>query len=161
MLRWQTVCTENGQNVVEIVTDKATYIAKKAVFAVGPWAPQVYGESLPFPLHVVRNVLFWFKPAPPAATPFDNLPVYIWNEPTGLIYYGFPTERDGSGVKIALHDQNGVKDETCSPSSIDRTVSEDEVTSFKLAVRNMFPGLDAPLESVSTCMYTCTENQHL
>lgn len=54
---------ENGE-LMCIQTDKATYRARKVILTVGAWAPELYGDAIAslVPLHVVRRVLFWFKP---------------------------------------------------------------------------------------------------
>jgi hypothetical protein len=37
-------------------------MTKKIVLSVGPWAPELYGDSICLPLHVERRVLYWFRP---------------------------------------------------------------------------------------------------
>jgi sarcosine oxidase len=54
---------ENGELML-IKTDKGEYRARKVILTVGAWAPELYGDAIAslVPLHVVRRVLFWFKP---------------------------------------------------------------------------------------------------
>lgn len=73
--------TENGK----------TFQAKKLVFAVGAWAGDIYGSSLPFKLRVERRVVHWFKPPGQsdgladglAEEAFVDIPVYIWETDDG------------------------------------------------------------------------------
>jgi glycine/D-amino acid oxidase-like deaminating enzyme len=52
----------NNASGVEIVTTRGRYRAKKLVLAVGAWAPQMYGSTIPVDISASRRVLFWIKP---------------------------------------------------------------------------------------------------
>lgn len=52
----------SASDVITVVTTKGTYKTHKLVLTVGAWAPEIYGNALPFELFLERRVLFWFKP---------------------------------------------------------------------------------------------------
>ena len=61
--------TKSQENLYEITTTHGIngefttkYLTRKVVLAVGPWAPELYGNGIPLQLHAERRVQFWFKP---------------------------------------------------------------------------------------------------
>ena len=61
--------TKSQENLYEITTTHGIngefttkYLTRKIVLAVGPWAPELYGNGIPLQLHAERRVQFWFKP---------------------------------------------------------------------------------------------------
>jgi sarcosine oxidase len=166
MLRWTSMCIDN-QNVVEVETTKGTYLTKKLVLSVGPWAGKVYGSKIRnIPLFVRRNVMHWFIPASADANKyFKEIPVYIWELSSNqVVFYGFPTDNDDDKktVKVAIH-KNKLKDTIalCDADTVDRTVTEHDIHEMRNIIATRIPSLNDVLSSSITCMYTCTSNDHL
>lgn len=87
------------------------------------------------------------------------MPVYIWDLGGGNNFYGFPWSTDG--VKVAFHSVSNTSN-SCDPESIDRTVSEEEVTSIRSVLRDRIPSLsDGSFRDSNTCMYTITKDDNL
>ena len=142
---------------IRVLTDKAVYRAKKLVFSVGAWAPEVYAKELRWPLHVERRVLFWFEPRSPHH--FTNTPIYIWEVKPDVNFYGFPKQSGAPfGVKVASHstDQSPVT----TPSTIDRVVRPAEIEHTRSLIAERLPDLNGKLVETATCMYTATPNGH-
>lgn len=58
LISWEE---DNISKELLIKTNERVYKTRKLVMAVGPWAPQVFGKSLPFRLEVERRVLYWTR----------------------------------------------------------------------------------------------------
>jgi sarcosine oxidase len=184
-----------GGEVFEVITSRtdknhdiiiSSYLTMKIVLAVGPWAPEFFGDQIPMKLHVERRVLYWFKPVQ-NETIFKDLPVYIWENKEGVSFYGFPTQKGlPGGVKVAMHFTTSVipeevnpegrkeiitpetvfkikakgTDLTCTPDTIDRVVSLNEIKEMKSLLAGHMPDLNGDLVASETCMYTMTEDHH-
>lgn len=152
VLAWRA--SEDG---VEVTTPAATYRAEHLVLTAGPWAPQLL--QLPLPLRVTRQVLCWFDPAG-GVEPFlpDRFPIFAWELEDGRMIYGLPAlEGPDGGVKVAFH----VLGETCSPDTVNRTVSEEEVGALRACLRERIPSLaEGRLLRAVTCLYTNTPDGH-
>lgn len=151
---------EDEGGLVVVQTNKQRYLCKKLVLTVGAWAPQLLNPILPFPLHVERRVLFWFRPRDSAVN-WRRLPVYIWDLGEGNNFYGFPEDGTFPGaVKIAQHGQ--VLRTLCAdPDNLDREVTQEEVDAMRALFQQKIPGLDGELLETATCMYTMTPDDHL
>lgn len=138
---------------VSVTTTRATYEAGQLILAAGPWMPQLL-TGLPLPLTIERNVLYWFDPIG-GIEPFraERFPVYIWELETGAHFYGCPALDAGpGGVKVAFFYRGA----QCTPDTIDRNVSQEEVAAMCEVLASRIPALNAPLVSTATCMYTTT-----
>jgi hypothetical protein len=62
-ISWKEV--EGGEGVL-VTTNRAVYLTKKLVLAVGPWAPQMYGDVVRaqtgMSFECERRVLYWIDP---------------------------------------------------------------------------------------------------
>lgn len=144
---------------VRVTTTRGNYEAGQLVIAAGPWLANVLAD-LALPLHVERQVQFWFEPVG-AMAPFlpDRFPIWIWETKDGAHPYGLPAiDGSSSGVKVAFH--HGGKHPRCTPGTIDRTVSEAEIDAARQCVSALIPALDGRSLNAVTCMYTNTPDEH-
>jgi sarcosine oxidase len=151
------VAWEASDRGVRVTTARATYEAERLILAAGPWAPRLLA-SLHLPLTIERNVLYWFDPIG-GIEPFraDRYPVYIWELESGAQIYGFPAvDASPGGVKVAFFHRGS----PCTPESIDRQVSADEVAQMREALADTIPALNASLLATATCMYTTAPDHH-
>lgn len=145
----------SGQHV-RVMTDKATYEAGRLVITAGAWASEVL-SGLNLPLQVQRRVMCWFKPL----FGFESFrpeifPIYLWDVDGHDVFYGFPVTDAGRAVKVAMHSGG----ENCSPSTILRQISSQDVEEVRRYLVEFVPSLNGPLEKAETCMYTLTPDEH-
>ncbi|MGH2398339.1 MAG: N-methyl-L-tryptophan oxidase [bacterium] len=149
VVSWQAV-----EGAIHVRTDKAHYAADHLVITAGPWAGGVLAD-LGLPLQVERNVMYWFQPADAAPFSPDRLPVYIYEYREGAFIYGFPqVGRDGA--KVAHHHSGDL----CTPETIRRDVSPEEVARMRAILTRTLPGLSGELLHTAACMYTNTPDGH-
>ncbi len=142
-----------------VTTTRRNYEAGQLVIAAGPWL----GKLLPdpaLPLRVERQVQFWFQP-PAGIESFlpDRFPIWIWETSDGAHPYGLPALDGASGgVKVSLH--HGGLNPTCTPDSIDRSVSDEEIALARQAIARRLPALGGRFLRAVACMYTNTPDGH-
>jgi sarcosine oxidase len=140
---------------VSVTTARGTYTAGQVVICPGAWAPALLAE-FGIPITVERQVLYWFDPRA-GTTPFEEHPIWIHEDSTGMQAYGFPAiDGPGGGVKVAFF-RKGV---VCTPETIDRTVREGEISEMRDRVARVVPALDGPCLHSATCMYSNTPDEH-
>jgi sarcosine oxidase len=140
---------------VSVTTACGTYTAGQVVICPGAWAPALLAE-FGIPITVERQVLYWFDPRG-GTTPFEEHPIWIHEDSTGMQAYGFPAiDGPGGGVKVAFF-RKGV---VCTPETIDRTVREGEISEMRDRVARVVPALDGPCLHSATCMYSNTPDEH-
>jgi sarcosine oxidase len=140
---------------VSVTTVRGTYTAGQLVICPGAWAPALLAE-FGIPITVERQVLYWFDPRG-GTTPFEEHPIWIHEDATGMQAYGFPAiDGPGGGVKVAFF-RKGV---VCTPETIDRTVRDAEITEMRDRVARVVPALDGPCLHSATCMYSNTPDEH-
>jgi sarcosine oxidase len=140
---------------VSVTTARGTYTAGQVVICPGAWAPALLAE-FGIPITVERQVLYWFDPRG-GTTPFEEHPIWIHEDSTGMQAYGFPAiDGPGGGVKVAFF-RKGV---VCTPETIDRTVREAEISEMRDRVAAVVPALDGPCLHSATCMYSNTPDEH-
>jgi sarcosine oxidase len=140
---------------VSVTTARGTYTAGQVVICPGAWAPALLAE-FGIPITVERQVLYWFDPRG-GTTPFEEHPIWIHEDSTGMQAYGFPAiDGPGGGVKVAFF-RKGV---VCTPETIDRTVREAEISEMRDRVARVVPALDGPCLHSATCMYSNTPDEH-
>ena len=153
-LSWRASTSGDG---VTVTTAKGTYEASRLVIAPGAWAPELLGD-MKLPLVVERHVLYWFDPIGGVA-PFraDRFPIYIWETDEGELFYGFPHQAGPpGGIKVAFF----YKGERCTPQTINRTVSPDEISRMQRIASPHVPALAGRFIEAATCMYTLTPDHH-
>jgi sarcosine oxidase len=140
---------------VSVTTARGTYTAGQVVICPGAWAPALLAE-FGIPITVERQVLYWFDPRGGTA-PFEEHPIWIHEDSTGMQAYGFPAiDGPGGGVKVAFF-RKGV---VCTPETIDRTVRDGEISEMRDRVASVVPALDGPCLHSATCMYSNTPDEH-
>lgn len=143
---------------VTVRTSRGSYSADRLVITAGPWSYSML-QGLPLPLQVTRQVIYYFAPLG-SAEPFlpHRLPVYIREtSPRERLIYGFPLIGPVSeGVKIAIHGS----DNTCTPETVDRQLHPEEEQHMRKLLASALPGLQGPLVSYSTCLYTMTPDEN-
>jgi sarcosine oxidase len=145
---------QDGRDAV-VVTEKGTYRARQLIVAAGAYLPTLLGpHALNAHFKVTRQILFWFKARDDAAhrqfTP-DRCPVFIWQLPGEMVFYGFPALGGLSeGVKIATE-----YDAPTTAYGADRTVSPQEIRHMvETFVKPAFPGLSDECVRTEVCLYT-------
>ncbi len=86
---------------VTVVTNAATYTARRLIVTAGAWVPQLLGGAFAKVLRVYPQTLYWFAPDDAAAFAPGRFPIFIWRHGAGEDdhFYGFPVV--GEGVKLA------------------------------------------------------------
>lgn len=144
-----------GDDIIEVVTDRAVYTTHKLVVSTGAWMTGLLPE-LALPLKVERQVLYWFKntaAAMQAALSPDQMPVYIWEYAAGQMFYGFPDL--GDGIKIAYHHAGML----IKPDELSQEVSEQEITSMQ-QITDKYLNMNARFNYSAVCMYTNTPDEN-
>jgi sarcosine oxidase len=139
---------------VRVITATGTCRAERLLLSAGAWINSLLPD-LSLPLHVERQVLYWFEPRADA-DPFqpDRCPISIWEYAPHQFFYTFPNL--GDGVKVALHHRG----ETTTADTVRREVSAEEVQTMRKLLRRFLPGADGALRSTAVCVYTNTPDEH-
>jgi sarcosine oxidase len=149
----------HGESVVEwaaeaggvrVRTDRGSYGATHLVLAAGPWMPEL--ARLPgVRLEVERVVQHWFRPARDAGLlgP-DRLPVWLWEDAEGLVFYGFPLLE--GAVKCAIHHRG----EIAPIDRVNRTVSPGEIERARALLARFIPAAAGEYDRSAVCVYTNT-----
>ena len=149
---WTTTSTG-----VRVITDAATYEADRLVVAPGAWAPQLLAD-LGVPITVERHVTYWFEPLG-GVEPYlpARQPIWIHEDRDGEQVYGFPAlDGVGGGVKTAFFRRG----RGCTPETIERQVSDDEVATVREHAGRVLPSLPGTFVRAATCMYSNTPDHH-
>jgi sarcosine oxidase len=142
---------------VTVRTASATYHADRLVIAPGAWVGTLLPD-LALPIEVERQIMYWLEP-PGGVEAFhaERFPIYIWEDPDGTQFYGFPVTEPGErSVKTAFHTDG----QPTTVEAVDRTVHPEEIEALRRHVRKHIPSLDGPCTDAITCMYVNTPDQH-
>jgi sarcosine oxidase len=159
--QWQVTPGGAGDGV-RVVTAAGSYTAGRLVMCPGAWAPRLLAD-IGVPFTVERQVQFWFEPTG-GVEPFgvDRHPIYVWEDAAGTQVYGFPADRstaaDGGsdGVKVAFFRRG----RACTPETLDRNVSGEEVQVISDHLATCIPTLPGRFLRAVPCMYTTTPDEH-
>jgi sarcosine oxidase len=146
VLRWRA-----GTDDVEVTTTAGVYRAAALVLAAGPWMTELAGS---LPLRVERQVQLWFRPAEPALFRPDRCPVFLWELPSGEVFYGLPDF--GDGVKAARH--HGGR--STMVAAVKREVREEDVGEVRRFLGKYIPAAAGEMVESSVCLYTNTPSGH-
>lgn len=150
---------DNGEGV-QVVTTKQTYRARSLVITAGPWTSEIL-PGLAVPLTMVRRVMFWIRPtAQPAAFDTGVFPIYLWEPQEGPFFYGFPRVDPTGHPKAAIHWAADTDGNTCTPSTIDRTIHPRDEAAIRSVLAARIPALNGHITNAATCMYTMTPDAH-
>lgn len=148
------IISEN--DVIEIITNKDRYQTKKLIVSAGAWLNELLPE-LHLPLHVERQVLYWFRNTNTALQKNlqpENLPIYIWEYMPGKTFYGFPDL--GDGIKIAFHHAG----EKILPGTLRKQkVTKAEIESIQ-HIASSYLQIESVFNYSDVCMYTNTPDEH-
>lgn len=151
----QVVEWSDGPSGVTVATAEGTYMAGQLVICPGAWAPHLLTD-LGIPITVERQVLYWLDPVG-ITEPFEQQPIFISEHAGGPQIYGFPAiDGPSGGVKVAFFR----KGRECTPDTIDRQVSEQEIDEMRERVSDLLPALTGPAVHTATCMYSNTPDEH-
>ncbi|HEU5449900.1 MAG TPA: N-methyl-L-tryptophan oxidase, partial [Acidimicrobiia bacterium] len=154
IVAWEADSSGEG---VTVTTGRGAEWAARLVICPGAWAPEFLAD-LAVPFMVERQLQFWFQPSgdPDAFLP-DRDPVWVWDGGGDGQPYSLPAI-DGfdGGVKAAWF-RHG---RPCTPDTIDRRVTADEVGEMAEMLRTRVPLLPGRFLRAVACMYTNTPDQH-
>jgi len=136
-----------------VETESGRLRADRVVVTAGPWSTTLLAD-LGLPLEVRRVLVVHVQPDDPTRFRPEMLPIFIMDVPEGE-YYGFPFLPD-QGVKFGRHDDG----EVCTPESVRRTVTDDEVRWMTGVLERYLPGAARQVLMTVTCLYTMTPDRH-
>ncbi|MBO9358012.1 MAG: N-methyl-L-tryptophan oxidase [Thermomicrobium sp.] len=136
-----------------VETESGRLRADRVVVTAGPWSATLLAD-LGLPLEVRRVLVVHVQPDDPTRFRPEVLPIFIMDVPEGE-YYGFPFLPD-QGVKFGRHDDG----EVCTPESVRRTVTDDEVRWMTGVLERYLPGAAREVLMTVTCLYTMTPDSH-
>jgi sarcosine oxidase len=139
---------------VEVVTDVGRYSARNVVFTCGAWLSQVLGDDR-VQVRPERIPLFWLQPGAPELFALGRLPIYLWQQPNGDHFYGFP-HLEWPGVKVARHHSR----DYCDPNTVDRQVNAEDERRLRSAIEGRLPALSGPVLSSLVCLYENSPDEH-
>lgn len=142
---------------VAVRTDRGLYRAARAVLAAGAWVPGLAGGAYARRLKVMRQVLFWFRPAEPRLYAPDRSPVFIWlhGRDADASIYGFPMGDGHDGVKVATEQYERATD----PDAMAWGVSADEAAHMhETHVRGRLRSVTPHCVHAASCMYTVSDD---
>jgi sarcosine oxidase len=136
-----------------VETESGRLRADRVVVTAGPWSATLLAD-LGLQLEVRRVLVVHVQPDDPTRFRPEVLPIFIMDVPEGE-YYGFPFLPD-QGVKFGRHDDG----EVCTPESVRRTVTDDEVRWMTGVLERYLPGAAREVLMTVTCLYTMTPDSH-
>jgi sarcosine oxidase len=136
-----------------VETESGRLRADRVVVTAGPWSTTLLAD-LGLPLEVRRVLVVHVQPDDPTRFRPEVLPIFGMDVPEGE-YYGFPFLPD-QGVKFGRHDDG----EVCTPESVRRTVTDDEVRWMTGVLERYLPGAAREVLMTVTCLYTMTPDSH-
>lgn len=119
----------------------------------GPWSGG-FLDDLGLPPNVRRKVLVLQEPDDPASCLESCASVFFWAAPEGV--FGGYLHREGEGVMAVPHDGG----ELCSPDTVYRTVTPDDVDEVASFFAKRIPGAKGSLLKAKVCLYTTTPDGH-
>jgi sarcosine oxidase len=139
---------------VEVTTDAGRYTARQVVFTCGAWISQVLGDAQ-VQVRPERIPLFWLQPSTPEHFELGRLPIYLWQQPDGDHFYGFP-HLEWPGVKVARHHSR----DYCDPNTVDRQVNAEDERRLRAVIEHRLPALNGPVLSSLICLYENSPDEH-
>jgi len=142
---------EEAPGGILVSTTSGTELVDRLVLAAGAWtATLLNGWELP--LLVERQVMGWLGPSEIAPFLPAQFPIYLFEQPDGQAYYGFPS-LDGRTVKAARHHSG----EITTADQLRREPELVELNCLRDQLGEMMPALrEAEVLRAKVCMYTDT-----
>jgi monomeric sarcosine oxidase len=127
-------------------------VAKRFVFACGPWLPKIFPDLLRDLIHITRQEVYFFG-VPAGDESFNQGVLPAWIDFNDLVY-GLPNI-DGRGFKIAI-DAHGPD---FDPDTSERVVTAAGLNAVREYVARRLPRLaNAPVTETRVCQYENTSN---
>lgn len=149
----KVVAIDGSASGALVRTDRASYSAQQVIVTAGAWAPGLVGGAYASHLKVMRQVLYWFKPAEPALYSSPECPIFIWRYGDGDEdeLYGFPMVDGIGGVKLGTEEYRNTTD----PDHVDRAVTPaQQQRMFESHVAGRLRGMGSECVRALTCLYT-------
>lgn len=137
-----------------ISTSAARYSAQHVVFTCGAYTSKVLNDQR-VQVRAERIPLFWLEPSEPELFAPGRLPIYLWQQPNGDHFYGFP-HLEWPGVKVARHHSR----DWCDPNTVDRQVNAEDERRLRAVIAERLPALNGPVLSSMVCLYENSPDEH-
>jgi glycine/D-amino acid oxidase-like deaminating enzyme len=156
--RQATVAAQNldgGQWKALPLSDGASLVADRYVFACGPWLGKLFPQTVGPHFVSSRQEVFFFG-TPAGDVRYDEGSVPVWADHSDHFMYGIPGNQ-GRGFKVA-DDTRGPE---FDPTSGQRLATEDGLVGVRRYLAYRFPGMkDAPLLESRVCQYENTTDHN-
>ena len=161
-----TIRTNEAVTAIEPLADSATvtttegsFTADHVVLATGPWFAELAAPSHAEQVTVTRQVVYWFEVDDLADFATEAIPFVMWIAQRDEDYVGlFPIPPGGTPAVKILGEQFL---ETTDPTTVDRSVSQDEIDHFyDTHVAPKFSGVTRNCIRTAVCLYTNTADDH-
>lgn len=139
-----------ANNLVEVVTDKATYQCKKLIVCCGAWAKQILSLE-EIDLSILIKGLYWHKLKNADSATHSSLPTFFFSLSEGD-FYGFP--QINGKLKFARH-SGGIP--TNRPIQ-ERPFDHKESVELSRFISEHFPLVSPQPTESETCYYTCSKD---
>ena len=142
-------------NLVEVITDKATYQSENIIISAGAWIKSFVEKARQDLFKIYRQVLYWLDVADNYEKfKLGNFPIFIWEfgRWENDFVYGLPAiDGQFGGFKIATETYL----ETTNPDQVNCEVSPKEIDEvFEKYVENRIFGVSKKCVKTATCLYT-------
>ncbi len=151
LLSWNQ---KNG--IVECITDKGTYQAKKIVFTSGAWTQQLIPQ-LTGTLQTTQQALLWYKPKHANQFKKDKFSCWSITDPAyDGMFYGFPLlDSPDPSFKIAYH-AHGLD---IKPEQKAKQASMEEIEPLHFFLKTYMPSLEGEIAYTKTCLYNYSPDE--
>lgn len=150
--------TQDGDSVV-VSAGSSVATGAHVIVATGAWFRDLAPDADAARVTVTRQVVYWFAVDEPARFDAHTFPFIIWAGDRAEDYLGvFPMVPGGvPGLKV-LGEQFV---ETTDPATVDRHVSDDEISTFhRRFVAPRLLGVRSRCVRAEVCLYTNTPDDH-
>jgi monomeric sarcosine oxidase len=146
--------TANAGGVTLRTASGLEILGGRLIVTAGAWSSRLLAD-LNVALQVRRKSLFWFATDDSRYDVSTEMPVFLFEEPSG-VFYGFP-KIDERGVKFAEHTGGRNVDD---PLMVDRLIDPDEQRRLVDARSRHLPGVSPRVTDHSVCFYTMSPDEH-
>ncbi len=144
---------QRGLEVVVTTESGEEHVADRALVTAGPWMGRLFA-SLRLPLRVTRQQIVYLRPEAGAKRDFESDRLPVWIDISANVY-GFPSDGQGEGVKLASHDRGELTD----PDGPRRPPDEAYAGQMADYAASRFAGLTRHVTHAQACLYTNTPDE--